>query len=331
MKFILPVLLVAIGAVPAVLGLAARLKRAGIVAGLGRPVANLGPWFAVLPGILIWLIAGSGWWLAIGALSGIAALLVCLGWDEALDAFAPSFYACLRRETRSFFATPIPYFVLFLFAILCGLFFWGNLKYSERVSVRYVFDSVSSIGFFLFPLLTMGLFAREKSEGTIEVLMTAPVSEASVTAAKFLATMAFYLVMLLPTVVYYVILKHVGEKIGKPDPGPVISAYVGMILTGGFFVSLGMFASALTSSQILSALLSWVLIVFFLLSQGIAEVMGATGRWLGDALEYMDPLRGHLEPFLSGVIHPKDVVFFLSFTVFFLFLSVRVFEARKWR
>jgi ABC-2 type transport system permease protein len=331
MMWIALILLFAAVGVPAVLGVLARIRRAGVRGGLGKPLAHLGPWFAVLPGIFAWQLAGSGWWLILGALAGLMAFIALLGLDEIFDGLFPSFYACLGREVRSFFSTPIPYFVLFLFSVLCGLFFWGNLKFSERVSVRYVFDSVSSIGFFLFPLLTMGLFARERSEGTMEVLMTAPVSEAAVTVAKFLATMTFYLVMLVPTFVYYLILKHIGQEIGKPDPGPVASAYVGMILTGGFFVSLGIFASSLSSSQILSALLSWVLIIFFLVSGGIAEVMGATGTWLGDILEYMDPLKNHLNPFLSGVIHPKNVVFFLSFTVFFLFLTVRVVETRKWR
>ncbi len=331
MNWIALILIAVILGVPAALGLSGRFRRAGIGGGLGKPLAALGPWFAVLPGIFAWQLLGSGWWLPAGAVAGVAALIVLLGLDEFMDGLIPSFYACLRREVRAFFSTPIPYFVLFLFSVLCGLFFWGNLKFSERVSVRYVFDSVSSIGFFLFPLLTMGLFARERSEGTMEVLMTAPVSESAVTVAKFLATMAFYLVMLVPTFVYYLILKHIGEEIGKPDPGPVASAYLGMVLTGGFFVSLGLFASSLSSSQILSALLSWVLIIFFLVSGGIAEVMGATGTWVGDILEYVDPLKNHLNPFLSGVIHPKNVVFFLSFTVFFLFLTVRVVEARKWR
>ncbi len=328
----------AIGLCAASAGSVLRLRRLGGASALRAAVPG-GGWSALVLGLLAAFLAkamGAGFGealsaFALGAGGGLALFVVLLGWDELADRLWPSFYACLRRETRAFFSTPIPYFVLFLFVLLCGIFFWGNLKFSERVSLRYVFDSVSSIGFFLFPLLTMGLVARERSEGTIEVLMTAPVSETSVTVSKYLGTMVFYGVMLLPTVVYYLVLRYIGKEIGKPDAGPVLSAYFGMLLTGSFFISLGVFVSSLTGSQILSALLSWVLIIIFLLSQGISEVLGLSGKWTGDLLEYVDPLRRHLEPFLSGVIHPKNVVFFLSFTVFFLFLSVRAVEARKWR
>jgi len=197
--------------------------------------------------------------------------------------------------------------------------------------MRGVFSYVSFFGWFLFPLLTMGLFSRERSEGTIETLMTAPISDAAVTIAKYLAAISFYLVMLLPSVIYFMILTAIGEEIGKPDPGPVFSAYIGMVLTGSFFIAMGLFCSAITGSQILAALLCWVMIILFMISAGLAEMLSLTGTWLGDALEYIEPNSQHLEPFFTGVIDPKNVLYFLSFIVFFLFLSVRSIETRKWR
>jgi gliding motility-associated transport system permease protein len=322
-------------AVLAAVGVFLRVKAEGLAEGLLAPYLKLAPWLAVVLGLFVGAVGL--WYLNqpllffIGVGVGAVAGLVVLGYDELLDRTWPSFYACVRRETFAQFATPIPYFVLFLFLMLTGFLFWATLKSSGVVSVRYVFMSLASICFFLFPLLTMGLFARERSEGTIEVLMTGPVSDAAVTVAKFIGTMVFYLAMLLPSLLYYFILVEVGSEIGKPDPGPVISAMIGMVLVGGFFISLGLFASALTASQILAAILAWMFVIFFMLARPIAEVAGLTYTWLGDILAYMNPTEEHLEPFLRGVIDPKDVVFFLSFTVFFLFLSVRTIETRKWR
>ncbi len=318
-----------------VIGLILRAREEGLAEGLLAPFLKLAPLFAIGVGLFV---GGVGLWYKnepllffLGFGVGVLLALIALGWDAFLDRMWPSFHACVKRETFTHFSTPIPYFVLFLFLTFTGFLFWATLKSTGMVSVRYVFMSVAQICFFLFPLLTMGLFARERSEGTIEVLMTAPVSDAAVTVAKFLGTMAFYMAMLLPSLLYYFILLQVGEEIGKPDPGPVISAMVGMVLSGGFFISLGLFASSVTSSQILAAILAWMLVIFFMLSRGIAGVFGVSYTWLGDILVYMDPTGERLEPFLRGVIDPKDVVFFLSFTVFFLFLSVRSIESRKWR
>ena len=327
---------------PAVLGIVWALGRdfgardaADLQEGFLGPFLRTAPWIALSLGAflgIVDLLTGSGYLLLlVGAGAGIVVSALLIGWDEFFDRVSPTFYASVRREVHSFFSTPIPYFVLFLFVVLCGIFFWANLKFTRTVSMAPVFGQVTSLCFFLFPLLTMALFARERSEGTIEVLMTAPVSDTTVVLSKFLGTLVFYLAMLLPTVLYYFVLKHIGEEIGKPDPGPVISAYVGMILAGGFFISVGLFTSSITSSQILAALFAWVLIIFFLLSRGIVDLMGLAGTWLGDAIEYVDPLNAHLQPFLRGVIDVKDVLFFLSFTVFFLFLSVRSVESRKWR
>ncbi len=319
-----------------ILGLFLRLREEGFAEGVLAPSLKLAPGLAIVTGLFV---GGVGLWylnepllFIIGLVAGAVPMtLVALGCDALFDRLWPSFYACVKRETFTHFSTPIPYFVLFLFLILTGFLFWATLRGTGNVSVRYVFMSVASICFFLFPLLTMGLFARERAEGTIEVLMTAPVSDAAVTVAKFLGTMVFYLAMLLPSLLYYFILVEVGREIGKPDPGPVISAMLGMVLIGGFYVSLGLFASSVTSSQIMAAILAWVLVILLMLSKPIAEVFGVTYTWVGDILVYLSPTDEHLEPFLRGVIDPRDVVFFLSFTVFFLFLSVRSIESRKWR
>jgi ABC-2 type transport system permease protein len=297
-----------------------------------RPVIGIlvgGGFFAAI----FWL---SGFTVAFGfvaVLTLVAILLLspALGLDEFLDRVAPGFQACLRRELYRQFSTPIPWFVLFLFTVLSGVFFWGNLEVSREITLRYVWQTVASLGSLLFPLLTMGIFARERSEGTIEVLMTAPISSWSVTTAKFLSTVAFYLVMLAPTLIYYAVLLQLGQDIGKPDTGPAVTSYLGLILAGAFYISLGLFCSALTSSQILAALLTWVFIIFFFIAGQLPTVLGLEGTDLGGVLEYIRPQEVHLVPFLKGVIDPKNVVFYLSFIVFFLFLCTRAIESRKGR
>jgi len=318
-----------------VIGLVLRAKEEGVAEGIVAPLPKMVPWFAIVIGLFVGAVGL--WYLndailfLLGLLAGAVLAVLVLGWDALLDRLWPSFHACMKRETAAHFSTPIPYFVLFLFLVLTGFFFWMTLRQTGMVSVRMMFGSVTVFCLLLFPLLTMGLFARERSEGTIEVLMTAPVSDSAVTVAKFIGTMTFYMAMLLPSLLYYFILVEVGREIGKPDPGPVISAMLGMVLIGGFFISLGLFASSLTSSQILSAMIAWIMFFVFLVAGGIPEVLGLSYSWVGDVLGYLDPINGHLEPFLKGVIDPKDVVFFLSFTVFFLFLTVRAVEYRKWR
>jgi len=323
--------------VPAGLGGRWRAKRLGVRDGLLRPllfplgcIVLFGGFFAAI----FWLSGFVVAFLFALALMGVAAglLLPGLGLDEFMDRVTPGFWACVRRELYRQFFTPIPWFVLFLYTVLCGWFFWDHLTRTREIVMWPVWGTVAFLGSFLFPLLTMGLYARERSEGTIEVLMTAPVSPTSVTLAKFLSTTAFYIVMLAPTLLYLGILTELGQDIGKPDPGPTITSYLGLVLFGAFYISMGLFCSALTSSQILAALLSWVFILFFILIGGaLPSAMGFAGTELGAVLEYSQPLRVHLLPFLKGVVDPKNVVFFVSFTVFFLFLGTRAIESRKGR
>jgi len=329
--------LLAAGAlVVTLVGGAWRVRRLGPVRGLAKPLAFpagsvllFGGFFA----LVFWLTGFAiAFWFAV-ALTAVAlvSLPVGLGADEFFDRLSPGFWASLRRELYRQFSTPIPWFVLFLFTVLTGVFFWGHLEFRREITLSPVWQTVAFLGSFLFPLLTMGLFTQERSEGTIEVLMTAPITPATVTVTKFLSTVAFYLVMLAPTLVYYAILRDLGDDIGKPDPGPAVTSYVGLVLSGAFYIALGLVCSALTSSQILAALLTWVFIIFFYIAGQLPGVFGMEGTELGAVLEYIRPQDVHLLPFLKGVIDPKNVIFLLSFTVFFLFLGTRAIESRKGR
>ncbi|MHC4822122.1 MAG: ABC transporter permease, partial [Planctomycetota bacterium] len=162
-------------------------------------------------------------------------------------------------------------------------------------------------------------------------LLTAPITEAQVVAGKFMGAMTFFAVMLLPTTAYFVVLRFIGAEIGKPDAGPVISGYVGMMLFGAFHIAIGIFASTLTQDTILGAFMAFVLTLFFWVVQPLMEAKQLldTPYW-NEAASYLAPTT-HLDPFLKGLLSPVDAVYFLSFTFFFLFLSVRLIEYRKWR
>jgi len=241
------------------------------------------------------------------------------------------FGALLGREIRFYFHTPVPYMVMVLFTLASGILFTTQLKISGAVSYQYPFYNIASFLIFLVPILTIRAFAEEKASGTVEPLLTAPVSEAQVVAAKFFGAMAFYAAMLLPTVAYYAVLRFVGESIGKPDPGPVIAGYVGLLLFGGLHVAIGILASTLTQDAVLGAFLAFVLTLFFWVIEPVMEMRQFvdTPAWKEAAL-YLAPMR-HLEPFLQGLLPPADAIYFATFVLFFLFLAVRSIEYRKWR
>jgi ABC-2 type transport system permease protein len=294
---------------------------------------------ALLSGLFWWAELGEGrTWPAVfraaAATTAAAALLhVLVGALLDLVCETTRFGALLGRETRFYFHTPVPYMVMVLFTLASGMIFTTQLQLSQTVSFLPALSNVTSFLIFLIPILTIRAFAEEKASGTVEPLLTAPVSEAQVVAAKFCGAMAFYLVMLLPTLSYYAVLRFVGAgaSLGKPDAGPVVSGYAGLVLFGAFHVGIGIFASTLTQDAVLGAFLAFVITIFFWIVEPVMQMrqFQVTPAW-GKAAEYVSP-HSHLESFLQGVISPTDALYFATFTLFFLFLSVRSIEYRKWR
>ncbi len=275
------------------------------------------------PGELLRAIAAT---VAAGAL-----LHVLLGALLDLVCETSRFGALLQRETMFYFHTPVPYMVMVLFTLASGWFFYMILNQVPAITYRYSFQTIASFLIFLIPILTIRSFAEEKASGTVEPLLTAPVSEGHVVAGKFFGAVAFFVVMLLPTTAYFAILRFIGASIGKPDTGPVVAGYAGMVLFGAFHIAIGIFASTLTQDSVLGAFLAFVLTLFFWVIQPLMESrqLLTTQGWTEAAL-YLSPTK-HLEPFLKGTLPLMDAFYFVSFTAFFLFLSVRSIEYRKWR
>ena len=231
--------------------------------------------------------------------------------------------AIVHREVSAYFLSPLGYLVIFAFLALAGFFFQVILWEMRQATLEPMFHIMGYLLLLLSPLITMRLLAEEVRLGTIEGLMTAPVTDAEVVLGKFAGAFIFYALLLLPTVVYVGVLAW----LGRPDYGLIFSGYLGLLLMGGLCLSIGLLCSALTRSQVVAAVTALVALVFLF-------VVGALSGWLSgplfDVLRYAG-LAAHQEGFASGTVDTRDVVYYVSATVFFLFLSVRAVESRQWR
>ncbi len=242
--------------------------------------------------------------------------------------------ALVRREFESYVLNPVPWVLTFFFLLLTWFFFAleisGSRGYPVRVTYTPVFVSLDFILMFLMPLLTMSSVADERSRNTLETLLTAPVQDWQVILSKWLGTFLFFVLMLFPTLVYWLVLRHIGEPIGKPDPGPIATAYFGALLLGGLYAAIGIFASSLTENALMSAFLSFFLLIFLIAVGVLPFVQEASAEWVRLAATYLSP-HDHFEAFLRGRIETKGLVYFGSTTALFLFFAVRSLESRKWR
>ncbi len=242
------------------------------------------------------------------------------------------FWATFLRELRAFFVSPLAYVVLFFLLAVNGVLFAVIvllLNGPQAPAVPPIDLFFNNVFFWLVqlaiaPLLTMRLLAEERRSGSIEVLMTAPATEVEVVAGKYLAALAFYLFLWLPTLAYAGLIAWQSEV----DWGPVASGYLGVLGIGALFLSVGLFASALTKSQLVAAIVTFALLIFFF-SFGLLETLlqGETARAVFGYLN----LWNHMDEFARGVVDSRRLVYYLSTTLFFLFLTTRALESRKWR
>lgn len=238
--------------------------------------------------------------------------------------------ATYRRELRAFFFSPLAYVMLFFFLVVTGVIFvyivgqLNNPASPGGPPLKFFFSATWLMLLLLGPLLTMRLVSEELRSGSIEVLMTAPVTEGQVIAGKFMAAFTFYAFLWAPTLGYAIMIA-LYEKV---DWGPVVAGYLGVLLIGALFLAIGIFSSAMTRSQLLAAMMTAALLfVLFLL--GVFEGM-ATNDLMKRALGYVS-IFNHIDELASGIVDTRRLVFYLSGTLFFLFLASRALEDKKWR
>ena len=228
-----------------------------------------------------------------------------------------------QREINAYFLSPIAYVIIAVFTVFSGYFFSIMLGITQESTLRYSLAYTQFILSILTPVITMRLLAEENKTGTIEPLMTAPVTDFEVVFGKFLAAWALYNVMIAPTAFYIIFLAWVGS----PDYAAIIASYIGLVLMGGLFISIGLLVSAITKNQIVAAVIG-IVALLILLVIGLAS-SGGEG-WFYNALRYIGTY-DHWDTFTKGIVDTRDVIYYVSFTALLIFIVVRIVESRRWR
>ena len=228
------------------------------------------------------------------------------------------------KEIQVYFSNPTAYIVAMMFLALSGFFFARDLNDPfPQASLSNFFDGATIILLLMAPALTMRLMAEEQKLGTIELLLTSPVRDWEVIIGKYLASFIF-LIATVALTGYYIILLYV---FASPDPGPIYAGYLGLALYGGAALSIGLLCSTLTSNQIVAAVVAMgILLVMFFADLAAGNIGGTASTVISEL-----SIRSHFEDFDRGVIDTKHVVYYLSVIAFFLFMSIRALESRRWR
>lgn len=248
--------------------------------------------------------------------------------------------AIARKELRGYFASPMGYVVVGMYALIFGFFYIAYLNMFVRQSmagpqfgggpldinqqlIRGVLMNSVVVTLFVAPLITMRTYAEEKRAGTIELLLTSPITDFQIIMGKFLGAMALYTVMLAVTLLHMAILFVYGD----PEWRPVAAGYLGLFLLGGCFISVGLLFSSLTKNQIVAGILTLVTLLLLWVIDWIGSFAGPT---VSSLLSYLS-LVGHTEDFMRGVIDSQHIVYYISFTTFGLFLTAKAVDAERWR
>lgn len=234
--------------------------------------------------------------------------------------------AIMLRELLSLFCSPIGYIVIAGFWLVTGVIVWatGTFGPGKPASLRDVFLWTPFVLTIIIPAISMRTVAEEYRSGTIESLMTAPVTDAQMVIGKYLASLVFYAIMMAGTLIYLVLM----GIFGNPDWGASLAAYLGMFLLGVSFTAFGVLASSLTRNQIVAWILGAVPLMLF--AWFAYFVVNRVEGWKRQVLQEINVM-GRFEQFTRGTIDTGAVVFFLASAALFLFLAVKVVESRRWR
>jgi ABC-2 type transport system permease protein len=250
--------------------------------------------------------------------------------------------AIAGKEVRSYFASPIAYVIIGLFALIFGIFYMAAVTWFAEQSlgmnqfgpmpravninqdlVRPLLLNATVVMLFLLPMLTMRTYAEEKRSGTIELLLTSPVTDLEIITGKFLGALAVFAMMLLVTLLYVGMLAAYSD----PEWKPIAAGYLGLFLLGGGFISYGLFVSSLTKNQIVAAVGTFSLVLILWIIDWLADQAGPTTRAV---VSYLS-ITQHFEDFAKGVVDTKHVVFYLTFIIFGLFLTAKSVDTERWR
>jgi len=227
-----------------------------------------------------------------------------------------------RREMFAYFYSPVAYIVISVFLILTGWFFTSEMFLSSESSLRSVFGIIPFIFIFFIPAITMRLLSEERKSGTIELLVTMPISDIEIVLGKYFAGLGFLVVALLFTLPYALTILILGE----PDTGMLFTGYIGLVLMGASYVAIGIFASTVSKNQVVAFIISFAIIfVLWLINKFLMFVPPP----LVPLLQYLS-IDYHYENIGRGVIDSRDIAYYLSLIIFMLSLAKLSLESRKW-
>lgn len=245
------------------------------------------------------------------------------------------------KDFKTYFISPIGYLVISTFLFIIGYMFYQRLilfvretsireQFGQQISVslnsaiiKPLYGTMNLLFLFIIPLITMRLLSEEKKNKTMELLITSPINSSDIIIGKYLSSLAMIVLTLLLSLVYPIIL-YTG---GNPDMGQVFTMFVGLILISSCYISLGIFWSSLTENQIIAAVLTFISLLFFWIIDWAAQNAGQTTAQI---ISYLSIIR-HFESFMEGTINLKDVIYYLSFTSFTLYLSYFGIETKNWK
>lgn len=242
--------------------------------------------------------------------------------------------ALIRRELIAYFSAPLAYIVMLAFLLMQGAIFSLIIAYMSqpgRTSLSIIETFFGGTVFFWFflivaPLITMRLIAEERRSGTLEVLMTSPVTEAQVIVAKFLGAWVFYLILWAPTLIYILLLASYAQV----DWGAVAAAYLGVALLGVVYVALGVYTSTLTKNQVIAAIISFSGLLILLFGPALTRGLMTSSSALTSVADYVNML-DHMAAYSKGIVDTRHVLFELTLGGLFLFLATKSLELNKWR
>jgi ABC-2 type transport system permease protein len=249
--------------------------------------------------------------------------------------------AIAHKELRSYFASPIAYLVIGFFALLYGYFYAVMLAYFVRAGMnmgqmgqqpamninqdmlRPVLQNVTVLLLFVMPAITMRTYSEERRSGTIELLLTSPLSDLQIIMGKFIGALSLYAVMLSVTLIHIAVL----FIYGSPEWKPIMTSYLGLLLLGGSFLSVGLFISTLTTNQIVAYISTFSV---FLLLWVVSWIGSFTSGMITDVTAYLSIVE-HFDDFSKGVIDTTHVIYYLSLITFGLFLTAKSVDTERWR
>ena len=245
-----------------------------------------------------------------------------------------------QKELKSYFASPIAYIVIGFFALVFGWFYYVAVSYFLQASlqmgmpgagqvnintmaIRPLLQNVAVVALFMLPLITMRTYAEEKRSGTIELLLTSPLTDTQIVLGKFLGAVSLYALMLLVTWI------HVGILFiyGNPEWKPIVTGYLGLLLMGSSFLSIGLLISSLTKNQIVAGMVTFAVLLLLWTLNWMSESAGPTMQKVLSALSITE----RFDDFSKGVVSVSHLVYYVSFISFGLFLTAKSVDSERWR